>query len=307
MAPSNPPPPYSNSSTNAQKLRESFSHLVNNQADIQILFKSVAGQLENAKEIGEGHPLCIEWNQLRQTHRKLYRDSQQNASQCASFLDNYAAILVPLSQSSMTMPQKKFMINKFLEAVPVHLSCASSNTERFHELGKQIEGFGLKVASTLRVKAESANFLENLWTNFEELCMSLWQTLRKLLMEIVHSFKQMLSRMQTIRLSCIGVSLDIQLSQMYEQLPSREPSSARSAAAQIKDDCKDLGDKLSMFEDAWHVVMLSCNELKYSMAMAKSMTPVPEACDRNMQSAAATYMPLIECLQAYATAGKRSR
>lgn len=302
MAPRNPtpspPPSYStaNGSSNALKLKESFSHLVNNQAEIQSLFKSVSGQLENTKEIGEDHPLCREWNQLRQMHRKLYRDSQQNAGQCASFLNNYAAILVPLSQSSMTMPQKKFMINKFLEAVPVHLNCAKSITERFHELGKQVEGFSLKVASALRVRADSANFLESLWTNFEGICMSLWQSLRQLLSEIVRTFKQMLSRIQTIRLSC-----NIQLSQMYEQLPSREPLSSRTAAAQIKDDCKDLGDSLSFFEDAWHVVMLSCNELLYTMAMAKSLTPVPEACDRNLQSAAATYMPLIECLRAYAT------
>ena len=67
-----------------------------------------------------------------QKHRKLYRDSQLNASQCASFLHStlllclpstlrpnvfldYGTVLVPLSRGHMSFKEKTFMINKFIE------------------------------------------------------------------------------------------------------------------------------------------------------------------------------------------------
>ena len=70
-----------------------------------------------------------------QRHRKIYRESQQNAGLCAQFLKSayacrtvyathgdimifvdFAEILVPLSQSEdLTIDQKKLMIGKFLE------------------------------------------------------------------------------------------------------------------------------------------------------------------------------------------------
>ncbi|KAL6301258.1 hypothetical protein BKA93DRAFT_863430 [Sparassis latifolia] len=296
------PPPYNEPrSCNSEKLKESFSLIVHNQLDIQRLFRSVAGQLENTNQIGEDHPLCNEWNGLRQTHRKLYRDSQQNAAQCASFLNNYAVILIPLSRSSMSLREKRFMIEKFLEAIPAHLNSAKKITERFHELGKEVEGFQLKVASALRTKAESSGFFENLWTGLEELCMSIWQALRKLLVQIVDTFRAMLSHIQTVRFSCVGIRIDIEM-RRYTPLTSYTPQpSSRTVARQVKEDCKEISDNLSVFEDAWHVVGLSCSELLFSVAMAKSLAPIPVACDRNLKSVEATYLPLVECLRAYST------
>lgn len=48
------------------ELKQNFMTLTNDQLDIQELFRSVSAQLESTPEIGERHPLCDEWNELRQ-------------------------------------------------------------------------------------------------------------------------------------------------------------------------------------------------------------------------------------------------
>lgn len=46
-------------------LKETFGKLVVDHEEIQKLFVSVAGELESTQKIGESHPLCKEWNDLR--------------------------------------------------------------------------------------------------------------------------------------------------------------------------------------------------------------------------------------------------
>ena len=48
------------------ELKQNFSTLINDQQDIQELFKTVAAELEATPEIGDAHELSHEWNQLRQ-------------------------------------------------------------------------------------------------------------------------------------------------------------------------------------------------------------------------------------------------
>ena len=47
-------------------LKQNFVTHLNDQLDIQELFRTVATELESTPEIGEAHPLCNEWNELRQ-------------------------------------------------------------------------------------------------------------------------------------------------------------------------------------------------------------------------------------------------
>ncbi|EED85111.1 predicted protein [Postia placenta Mad-698-R] len=281
-----PPPSYTDtsSSSNAVKLRESFATLVNDQLEIQNLFKSVACQLETTPQLGEHHPLAEEWNTLR--------------------------------QSSMAIKDKKVMINKFLEvcshsseeqqddlmhvvkAITVHQDTARRVATKFHELGKDVERFQLKVASALRCQAEPSGFLQSIWSGLEEICMTIWQTLYKLLRAMVDTFRSMLSRIRTIRIHCV-VRVDIEFSQ-YSHLPSDiQDNSPRETAARVRANCKELTDQLSGFEDAWHTVRLSCADLLINLAMAKSMTSIPEAFDANVRSAGIIYTPLVECLRAY--------
>ena len=87
-------------------LKESFAQLLKDHEEIQRLFKSVATQLDTTPKIGGEHELTTEWHHLakvssasqllgaesrlnvQQKHKKLYRDSQLNSSQCASFLSS---------------------------------------------------------------------------------------------------------------------------------------------------------------------------------------------------------------------------
>ncbi|KAL4245581.1 hypothetical protein ABKN59_009628 [Abortiporus biennis] len=293
------PPSYDQLQTE-RNLKDNFSKLIKDHEEIQTLFVSVSGQLESTPKIGEGHDLCVEWNGLRKKHRKLYRESQLNASQCASFLDNFSRVLIPLSKSRMTAQEKTFMINKFVETIPVHQKAARKNAEKFHELGKHVEVFPIKVSAYLRNEAEGSGFWYNVWSGVEELCMSIWNALYGLLKAIVNTFKEMLSRVGRIRLSCcLVLEVDVELSEASQSLLPPTRTRKQSTIGQAKEECKDLASNLYGFEDAWHLVRLSCQNLLYNVAMAKSFMTIPPASDTHLKTAEMTYIPLVQCLIAY--------
>ncbi|KAH9929590.1 uncharacterized protein BXZ73DRAFT_90431 [Epithele typhae] len=301
------------------ELRHNFATLNSDQLDIQELFRTVADR--------DG--LVGEWNDLRQTHRKIYRESQQNAGMCSHFLKNFAEILVPLSQSpDVSIEQKRVMIGKFLETIPVHLKAARRNAELFSELAKDVEHFPRKVASALRIKAEPTGFFESVWTGIEEICMNIWQTLNKLLTKLVYVFKVALARLENLSFTCWGISVALQI-RPGEQ-PVSSPVACRTVAhaapssfpqgesalappgggtelttfvGEITDDCDALGAKLTAFESAWQIIRLACSQLSADVALARSFTltypPIPQACDSNLRAAAMVHVPLVECLKAY--------
>ncbi|EKM54748.1 uncharacterized protein PHACADRAFT_258791 [Phanerochaete carnosa HHB-10118-sp] len=284
-------------------LRASFAHLTRDHEEIQKLFKSVAGQLESTPQIGEEHDLAQEWDALMKRHRKLYRDSQLNASQCASFLNNYATILIPLSEGVMTPDDKKFMINKFTEAVPVHQETARRISAQFHDLAKQVEVFPTKVSSFLRQEADKGNWLHFLWTGVEELCMTIWNGLQALLKAIINVFYNMLSRVGAIRFTCGPfVHVDVVLNESRNQ--TQESSISKQTIADAKADCKEIGNKLTGFEDAWHMVRLACRNLLDNVELAAGMTGTRgDVVDAYLKPAEIVYYPLVHCLRSYA-AGK---
>lgn len=282
-------------------LKDTFAKVVKDHEEIEKLFLSVAAQLETTPKIGEGHDLCKEWNQLRKKHRKLYRDSQLNASQCASFLRNFSDILVPLSKSKMTMREKTFMINKFLDAIPAHQDAARDVATRFQELGKEVEVFPVKVSCFLRSEADSGGFWQSIWSGVEDLCMAIWSVLHRLLSAIISLFQSVLGLVKGIRFSCGPfISVDIEL-QGSSTVPSR--GSTRSSFRRAQDECDEIKEHLGGFEDAWHLVRLSCDNLLQNMTMANGLSSIPLACDAHIKAASGVYNPLIQCLSAYA-AGK---
>ncbi|TFY54288.1 hypothetical protein EVJ58_g8949 [Rhodofomes roseus] len=277
-----PPPPYTND--NAEELKKCFATLLNDQQEIQKLFKSVAGQLETTPQIGEHHPLTEEWNTLRQRHRRVYRDSQHNASQCASFLHNYVEVVIPLSQSKMPIREKKVMVTRFLEAIAIHQENAKKSANKFSELGKGVETFQLKIAAALRGQAESQGFFT--------------KALYKLLTQLVKTFQRLLSGINSVHFSLGPLRTDIRF-HPYSEVRDELRMGPRSTVSQVKDDCRELTEKLTAFEEAWEIVKLSCADLLINLAMARSMTAVPAAFDSNVRSAQRVYSPLVECMRAY--------
>lgn len=55
-----------------------------------------------------------------------------------------------------------------VKAITVHQDTARRVATKFHELGKDVERFQLKVASALRCQAEPSGFLQSIWSGLEE-------------------------------------------------------------------------------------------------------------------------------------------
>ena len=88
----------------------------------------------------------------------------------------------------MNPQEKVVMINKFVEVsyihytclrisrtnaglsqtIPIHQEAARRTSTRFHELGKQVEVFPMKVSSYLRQQADQGSWLTALWSGVEE-------------------------------------------------------------------------------------------------------------------------------------------
>jgi hypothetical protein len=69
------PPPYPaaepgspTEDRTARDLRESFAVLLDEQTNVQRLFVRVSSRLEHTKHIGRGHPLWVEWDEMREVH-----------------------------------------------------------------------------------------------------------------------------------------------------------------------------------------------------------------------------------------------
>ncbi|KAI0084928.1 hypothetical protein BDY19DRAFT_968876 [Irpex rosettiformis] len=294
---SNQPPSYEDLQAE-RDLKESFAQLLKDHEEIQRLFKFVSAQLDTTPKIGDDHDLSREWHLLTKKHKKLYRDSQLNASQCASFLSNYGTVLVPLSEGSMPVNEKQLMINKFIETIPIHQQAARKTSTRFHELAKQVEVFPIKVASYLRQQAEKGGFWESFWTGVEGLCMSIWNALQKLLNAIISVFHKMLSQVASIRFSC-GPFVRIDIEMASEIRPLLDPPSKNSTIQAVKQDAKEIGDKLVGFEDAWHLIHLASSNLLQNVELANTVINVPAAADGHLIAAGVVYQPLVHCLRCY--------
>ncbi|KAI0081984.1 hypothetical protein K474DRAFT_1586573 [Panus rudis PR-1116 ss-1] len=277
-------------------LKHAFARLVHDQEEIQRLFLSVAAQLETTPNIGEGHHLCNEWDQLRKKHNKTYRESQLNASQCASFLNNYSTILVPLSKGRMTIEQKRMMINKFIEAIPAHEESARDVEAKFQELAKDVEVFPIKVSAYLKSKADSESFWGSLWSGLGELCMSIWDALHKLFSAIVQTFQDLLSNVRNIRVCAPFVNVTIEMSVNTSRLSQ---TARRGSLGQARRDCKEIVEHLTGFQDAWHLVRLACNNLLDGLVMARGVSTLPDAFNANLKNVEIMYTPLVQCLNAY--------
>ncbi|KAJ3491270.1 hypothetical protein NLI96_g859 [Meripilus lineatus] len=268
-------------------LKETFGKLVVDHEEIQKLFVSVAGELESTQKIGESHPLY------------------------------FSRVLVPLSRSKMTLQEKKFMINKFIEAIPVHQDAARKTASKFHELGKKVEVFPLKVSSYLREEADAGGFWWQLWTGVEDLCMSIWNALYGLLRAMVNTFRHMLSYIDAIHFYCgnilihectdpylnnpTGPFLHVELEMSEPSLLAPEPPSAKDTMRNAKIECKEIANKLNGFEDAWHLVRLGCDNLLQTVTLAREVSSIPIAYNAHLDTAQMVYGPLVQCLLAYST------
>ncbi|EMD33756.1 hypothetical protein CERSUDRAFT_117849 [Gelatoporia subvermispora B] len=294
-----PPPSYSISDSDFGKLKDAFRTLNADHKDIQQLFKSVDTELEGTQHIEQG--LKQEWEELRKKYNRVFRKLQRNASRCVTFLNGYTEILVPTSISPIPFTQKQFMLNKFLETIPVHEEEAEELEACFDDIVHEIEAFQLKVASALRGKDEPTGAWARFWNGVGELCVSIWNAVYKLLVMILKCFGSLLSHIKAVKLSCFAISFSIELRE-YSTLASTPGKSDQAIAAEVKQDCKLLAEKLDGFKGAWHLAWLNCSNLKTYVQMAQTADSTPAASalsDTSLAKAAMVLVPLTECLRSY--------
>jgi len=282
-------------------LKESFASLLKEQLNVQRLFATVLGRLENTPRIGTGHGLYVEWEALRERHRKLHRYSQENAGQCGNFLQTFSTVLIPLSSSPMGQQEKLLMINKFIESIPVHMEKARTTSASFAELVRDVEVFPHKVTKYLREaeEAETSGFWATIWKGLKQICTAFWKALEKVFLDIVDSFRSMFDRIARIQCSFAGffVTVDMFNPTARSQQPVSAPAKPGDA---IRRDCDGISHSLRMFEDSWHLVSMACNMLVDKVQYAEKLTSVPEAANAILSTVERVYEPLLECLQAYA-------
>ncbi|KAH9913345.1 uncharacterized protein BXZ73DRAFT_55561 [Epithele typhae] len=292
-------------------LKQKFARILDDQLDIEDLFRNVAAQLEGMRELGPARRTLVDgWERLRQRHRQTYKDSQQNAGMCAHFMRNFTSVLVPLSQSvEVSSEQKTMMIGKFLETIPIHLNTARENAENFNELAKEVHGFPLKVHKAVNAHDDKAGIWGKVWSVIEKLCAAIWKALNDFLMKILDTFKDTLGRLNSIHLTYYGARLDMYFTPYQSLEPEKALSDVGSdvtlheAADNIEANTRTLSEKLTAFESAWHVVELACTQLSSDLDLAKSFSamgpPVSQASDGYLRAAALVHAPLVECLTAY--------
>jgi len=293
-----PPPSYTVSDTDLGKLKDAFRTLMSDHRDIQQLFRSVDCELSATPEV-DVEELREQWADLRTTYARVFRKSQRNASRCATFLNGYVETLVPTSLSSVPFQQKLFMLNKFMETSLVHQSEAEELEASFGDIVHRTETFQLKVASALRGKDEPIGAWARFWNGVGEICVAVWRAVYNLLVMILRTFRSLLSHIKVVRLSCFSLSFSIELRE-YSKLASDSGKSPQAVAAEVKEDCRLLAEKLCGFQGAWHLVWLNCSNLRTYVREAGTMSAIPAVADANLVKAAMVLVPLTDCLRSYA-------
>ncbi|EKM54742.1 uncharacterized protein PHACADRAFT_258781, partial [Phanerochaete carnosa HHB-10118-sp] len=296
---SSPPPPYDESdAARKHDLQASFAQLTRQHVEIRILFMKVATELEASPKIGGEHMLAKEWDALSKKHKKLYRDSQHNASACASFLKHYAGVLIPLSNGRATTEEQKAIITNFMEGIPGHKESARQISENFDELAREVELFPTKVERTLK-EAESG-WLQTLKSGVEWVYNAIEKGLRMLLTSIINAFRSVLSCAKEMRFSCGPFVRHMDVSIVIAPPPSG--SSSKGELHDVKAAAEEIAEKLTGFEDAWHLTSIACNDLLRNVERADYLSSMPGSFHAYLEPAEiqGVYYPMVHCMEAYA-------
>ena len=69
----------------------------------------------------------------------------------------------------------QLLFRAVIQTIPVHLNAARENADSFNEIAKEVEVFPRKVASALRVQAQSAGIFETIWNGIKQ-CVFVFST-----------------------------------------------------------------------------------------------------------------------------------
>ncbi|EJF65008.1 hypothetical protein DICSQDRAFT_166070 [Dichomitus squalens LYAD-421 SS1] len=203
------------------------------------------------------------------------------------------------------MPQKKAVIESFLQAIKAHAEAAKENQESFSKLAEDVEGFPRKVESALSaadsVPTVSSGFSGKVWEWIRKvkewavkLWTTIWQMIEGLFTKLVSILTTALARLRRIsfRFSPWGPSIH------FDFVPGGAPR-----GHQKKDNYTALHDKLAGFESVWQLIHVKCSTLTANLEFAQTFPEMsePQSVDILLEEAATAVLddPLIECLHAY--------
>ncbi|GJE92787.1 hypothetical protein PsYK624_089440 [Phanerochaete sordida] len=299
----NPPPAY-DETEREQSLQGSFVQLTRQHDEIRVLFMKVANELDASPKVGPEHDLAKKWSELSKKHKKLYRDSQQNASACASFLKHYADVLVPLSAGQATAEEQKALITNFMEGIPGHQQSARDISTEFGELAEEVERFPALIERERVLQAAEGSWLGKMKSGVQWLCSTIWNALQTLLKSIISAFRTVLSCVKHMRFSCGPFVMHIEPSTI-KATTTRSAASSKSTKA-LKEDIQaathEIAEKLTGFEDAWHLTSLACADLLRYIERADLLSAMPGSFHAYIAAAEiqSVYYPMVQCMDGYA-------
>ncbi|PCH35991.1 hypothetical protein WOLCODRAFT_140161 [Wolfiporia cocos MD-104 SS10] len=270
-------------------LRKHSANLHEDQHQAQELFRSVASYLESETlHFDEHHAVREEWAKLSEEYQRLYRESREHAGDCLDFLNMYTDIIVPLSQSRLTVDERNSMLKTFIEKIQAHRHSAGETAEKLSELSRKVDHFPQKVTAALQRHAQQQSLWNRLLLKLKGLYEAITKAVQKLVMVIV--------RMLPERINLPGGGyIELFVSYMrleeYDMTPSPENC--------IRDDCESLSGKLSYVAFAWRAMEQACAALRNNVDMAKCHTDIPDIFDAHMEMAEPIFTALKECMQEY--------
>jgi hypothetical protein len=106
----------------------------------------------------------------------------------------------------MSHDEKKAVITRFTESIPVHQEKARQTSAMFSQLVSDVEVFPARVRAYLDKarSAEASGFWSQLWAGLRAVCQAFWRALLRVIEEFTETFKGMFDRIARIQCSFGG-------------------------------------------------------------------------------------------------------
>ncbi|KAH9932454.1 uncharacterized protein B0H18DRAFT_25487 [Fomitopsis serialis] len=278
-----PPPTYTEPSDHVAELKHSFMSLFTEDQEIRSLFDVVTTRLETTPQIGPDHPLAEEWTTLRKMYRDAYRDTRAQADRCATFLELFQDIVLPLSQSESSVP-----LHDRVDMVQQFIAMIDEYKQATHRTGSNRRASGL---------------LCNTWSKITDFCSAIGKAISKLLDHFVTLIRQLFSEVKSVHMSMGPLRMSAHFgddSRISEEI-EMNPRGGIAAAPEIDDTARRIAEKVSASEFAWDAVRMSCDTLRIQLRLAGTTPSVaPDAVlQSQFEMVGLLYRPLVKSMRAY--------
>jgi len=133
-----------------EDIKQQFIDAVKYDDRMQGLFEDVSASLVAIPQIGQEHPLWIEWNDLTKLWKSASQASKNNSSRLATFLENQARVISHLSKANYPTEDKQHIFHVFLQEIPERIQSARDLATTFDDSSERVRLFPAKVYNHLQ-------------------------------------------------------------------------------------------------------------------------------------------------------------